>query len=88
MELITRENYNPTLSVRECEDFIREGGYWYYLDFSKNGVNVIVRNENGFLLNNKFEDIELGMNIGVEAVRKTKEGKFNRNTFLEELFNN
>lgn len=87
IKIITREDYNPTLSVRECEDFIRENGYGYHITYNQVGINFIVRNGRGFLLNNEFEDIELAMNIGVEAVKEAKDKRFNRNQFLRNLLN-
>jgi len=85
IKVITRENYSPTLSVRECEDFIRENKHMYYISYNQIGINLIVRNGRGFLLNNEFEDIELAMNVGVEAVKEAKDKRFNRRQFLEEL---
>lgn len=85
IEVITRKDYTPTMSVKGCEDFIRNGGYWYYTTFIQAGVNLIVRNWDGFLINNDFEDIELGMNIGVEAVKEAKNKRFNRSIFLKNL---
>ena len=84
-KIITREDYNPTLPVRECEDFIREDKYMYYISYNQIGINLIIRNGRGFILNNEFEDIELAMNVGVEAVKEAKDKRFNRRQFLEEL---